>query len=77
VGWSLYGGPWLQLVAINGKSDGRGSAENNPKPLPSVATVCREKYMVRRGSTVRVRQRALQKASKWRFLLPRDETLGH
>ena len=21
--WSLYGAPWLQLVAINGKSDGR------------------------------------------------------
>ena len=27
--------------------------------------------MVRRGSTVRVRQRALEKASKWPFLLPR------
>src|SRR5207253_9583929 len=47
VGWSLYGAPWLQLVAINGKSDGRGRAENKPKPLPSVATGCREKYMVR------------------------------
>src|SRR6266550_6807732 len=58
VGWSLYGAPWLQLVAINGKSDGRERAENKPKPLPSVATGCREKYMVRRGSTVRVRQRA-------------------
>jgi hypothetical protein len=45
----LYGAPWLQLVAINGKSDGRGSAESKPKPLPSVATGCREKYMVRRG----------------------------
>ena len=43
-GWSLYGAPWLQLVAINGKSDGRGSAENKPKPLRSVATGCREKY---------------------------------
>jgi hypothetical protein len=31
---------------------------NKPKPLPWVATGCREKYMVRRGSTVRVRQRA-------------------
>jgi len=43
VGWSLYGAPWLQLVAINGKSDGGGSAENKPKPLPSFATGCREK----------------------------------
>ena len=32
-------------------------------------------FMVRRGSTVRVRQRASQKASKWRFLLPRPRTL--
>jgi hypothetical protein len=30
--------------------------------------------MVRRGSTVRVRQRALQEASKWAFLLPRRRT---
>src|SRR6266545_6205774 len=30
--------------------------------------------MVRRGSTVRVRQRALKKASKWPFLLPRRRT---
>src|SRR5256886_9430926 len=52
VGWSLYGAPWLQLVAINGKSDGRGSAENKPKALPSVATGCREKYMVSRASAV-------------------------
>jgi hypothetical protein len=51
-GWSLYGAPWLQLVAINGKSDGRGSAESKPKSLPSVATGCREKYMVSRASAV-------------------------
>src|SRR6266516_466901 len=30
--------------------------------------------MVRRGSTVRVRQRALQRASKWPFLLPEQRT---
>src|SRR5262245_43318563 len=30
--------------------------------------------MVRRGSTVRVRQRALEKASKWPFLLPGCDT---
>src|SRR5437667_9995346 len=52
VGWSLYGAPWLQLVAINGKSDGRRSPENKPKPLPSVATGCREKYMVSRASAL-------------------------
>jgi hypothetical protein len=27
-GWSLYEAPWLQLLATNGKSDGRGSPEN-------------------------------------------------
>src|SRR6266536_592465 len=64
VGWSLYGAPWLQLVAINGKSDGRGRAENKPNPLPWAASGCREKYMVRRGSPVRVRKRALQKRRK-------------
>ena len=37
------------------------SGSNKPKPLPSVATSCRSDHMVRRGSTVRVRQRALQK----------------
>jgi hypothetical protein len=59
--WSLYGAPWLQPVAISGRSDRHGNGENKPKPLPLVATGCREKHMVRRGSTVRVRQRALQK----------------
>jgi hypothetical protein len=39
------------------------SAEK-PKPLPWVATSCRAGRMVRRGSTVRVRQRALQKPRK-------------
>src|SRR6266699_5754981 len=45
MGWSLYGAPWLQQVAVSGKSIRRESGENKPK-------------MVRRGSTVRVRQRA-------------------
>ena len=56
--WSLYGAPWLQPVATGGKSDRRGSGENKREPLPSVATGCRSERMVRRGSTVRVRQRA-------------------
>jgi hypothetical protein len=49
---------WWQSAA---NRRGRGSAENKPKPLPWVATGCPPKYMVRRGSTVRVRQRALQR----------------
>jgi hypothetical protein len=34
--WSLYGAPWLQPVAIGGKSAGHGGGENRRKPLPSV-----------------------------------------
>src|SRR2546429_5794338 len=70
----LYGAPWLQRVAINGKSDARGSGENKPKPLPWVATGCVRSSMVRRGSTVRVRQRALQRPRKAELFLS-DEPL--
>ena len=62
-GWSLYGAPWLQPVAVNGKPAERRSGENKPNPLRSVATGCLRRSMVRRGSTVRVRQRALQTAA--------------
>src|SRR5205823_9317321 len=62
--WSLYGAPWVQPVAISGKSLGRTNGRNKPKPLPWVAIDCHEEYMVRRGSTVRVRQRALQSPCK-------------
>jgi len=62
--WSPYGAPWLQPVAISGKSRGRKNRRNKPKPLPWVATGCLQKYMVRRGSTVRVRQRAPEKSRK-------------
>src|SRR5439155_19781845 len=41
-GWSLYGAPWLQPVAISGKGARADSAENKPKLLPWVATGCRE-----------------------------------
>ena len=34
-GWSLYGAPWLQPVAVNGKPAERRSGENKPNPLPS------------------------------------------
>src|SRR5919204_6764588 len=60
-GWSLYGAPWLQPMAIGGKSGCAESRRNKRKPLPWVATGCRLERMVRRGSTVRVRQRALRK----------------
>jgi hypothetical protein len=60
--WSLYGAPWLQPVATGRKSLARENGSIKPRPLPPAATSCRLKRMVRRGSTVRVRQRALAKA---------------
>jgi hypothetical protein len=57
-GWSVYGAPWLQPVATSGKLDPRRSRKDRRKPLPCFATGCRKERMVRRGSTVRVRQRA-------------------
>jgi hypothetical protein len=56
-------------VATGRKWHRRGNARNKPKPLPAVATSRRMKRMVRRGSTVRVRQRALQKSRKRRLFL--------
>jgi hypothetical protein len=57
-GWSVYGAKQAQPVAISGKSPRRGKRQNKPNLLPCVATGCRGRQMVRRGSTVRVRQRA-------------------
>jgi hypothetical protein len=59
--WSLYGAPWLQPVAIAGKSAAPRNRKNKRNPLRLAATGCLRRSMVRRGSTVRVRQRALQK----------------
>ena len=42
-----------------GKCRGPENRSNKPKPLPPVATSCRGTLMVRRGSPVRVRKRAL------------------
>jgi hypothetical protein len=72
-GWSLYGAQWAQPVATGGKSQRRETAEASQEPLPWVATGCGRKPMVRRGSPVRVRKRALQKSRKsalfvWREL---------
>ena len=55
-GRSLYGAQRSQLVATRRKCNGRGSRSNTGKPLPWVATGCLRRSMVRRGSTVRVRQ---------------------
>jgi hypothetical protein len=46
--------------ASRGKSSRVENGMNKPNSLPLVATSCRGNGMVRRGSTVRVRQRALQ-----------------
>jgi hypothetical protein len=37
---SPYGAPWLQPVAISGKSDRAGTRKNKRNPLPWVATAC-------------------------------------
>jgi hypothetical protein len=50
--WSLYGAPWLQLVAISGKSTGARNRKNKRNPLPPAATGCGGKYMVSRASPV-------------------------
>jgi hypothetical protein len=49
----------VQPVAIGGRSTGRRSRGNNRNRSPWIVTGCRSET-VRRGSTVRVRQRALQ-----------------
>jgi hypothetical protein len=46
----LYGAPWLQPVAVNGKPAERRSGENKPNPLRSVATGCMRRSIVRRVS---------------------------
>src|ERR687887_2142112 len=48
-GWSLYGAPWLQPVATGRKRETSETARTSRKPLPSVATSCRDERMVRRG----------------------------
>jgi hypothetical protein len=60
-GWSINGAKRSKPVATNGKWERPENGSNKPKPLPPIATSCRSERMVRRGSTVRVRQRALSK----------------
>src|SRR5216684_5540509 len=66
--WSPYGAPWLQTLAINRKSDQAKNARNKRNSSPWVATSCARRLMVRRGSPVRVRKRALTKAPQTRLL---------
>src|SRR4051794_3503519 len=68
-GWSLYGAPWSQPEASGGKSPNTDNGKNKPNPLPRAATSCLRRSMVRRGPTVRVRQRALKILAKRGFLL--------
>ena len=58
VGWSLSGAQRSQPMATGGKWARAESGSEKRKPLPCVATGCLKSSMVRRGSTVRVRQRA-------------------
>jgi hypothetical protein len=54
---------WSPVVATGAtgrKWRRRQNRRNKRKPLPWAATGCREQRVVRRGSTVRVRQRGLQ-----------------
>jgi hypothetical protein len=59
--WSTYGAQRSQPVAIGSKWNARERGSKRRKPLPWVATSCLRRSMVRRGSTVRVRQRASPK----------------
>jgi hypothetical protein len=66
---------WNRGGATAGKRSALRPGENGliwGEPLPPAATRCRLDRMVRRGSTVRVRQRALQKRRNRRFLVQTD-----
>ncbi len=47
----LYGAPWLQRLAISGKSPSGENRQTKPNPLRPVATACLRRSMVRRGRT--------------------------
>jgi hypothetical protein len=70
--WSFYGAQRSQLVATDGKWNGGEEGSEERKPLPWVATSCLRRSMVRRGSTVRVRQRALQRRRQSALLVQVD-----
>jgi hypothetical protein len=59
--WSIYGAKRAQTAAIGRSSAGPENGSDKPIPPRTVALSCVHNEMVRRGSTVRVRQRALQR----------------
>src|SRR5437870_5951519 len=66
---------WSPVVATGGKRSQIHQRQERQKHAKTVATRCHrlpETFMVRRGSTVRVRQRALRKSPQtfWAFVLP-------
>jgi len=65
-GWSIYGAQRAQPVATGGKSDGPENRSNKPIRNRWQPTATVSERMVRRGSTVRVRQRASKKRSNCR-----------
>jgi hypothetical protein len=70
--WSTCGDERAQLVATVRKPARLHNTESPCKLLLLVATSCGGERMVRRGSTVRVRQRASQRASKCPTRTPRN-----
>src|ERR1700682_6138483 len=63
--WSIYGAQRAQPVATGGKWDTLENGSKKPIGNPWQPTATVPERMVRRGSTVRVRQRALQRRRTW------------
>ncbi len=61
ISWSSCGAERSQPSAAHGKRSRPETAQSKPKPSRSASLRRMNTSMVRRGSTVRVRQRALQK----------------
>src|SRR5206468_1036914 len=70
--WSIYGAERAQPVATGGKWDALENHSNRPIRNRWQRTATVSERMVRRGSTVRVRQRALQKRGNGRLRIQTD-----
>jgi hypothetical protein len=78
--WSTYGAERTQSTATGGKRTRRTSRLTTCHPLLLLASDCGRCCMVRRGSTVRVRQRALSRLRsrcKRRCLVAATDTAEH
>jgi hypothetical protein len=71
-GWSVYGAERAQPVATGGKWDDPENRSNKPIRNQWQPTATVSQRMVRRGSTVRVRQRALQDPRSRGFSVQND-----